>query len=191
MNRPGEGSSPDQGRGGSGAPLATAAGWVVLPLDWSARIVAAGCLSFMFGALLLNVVLRYAFGTGITWAYEIHALLLPWLVGAGIVIAAARMRHIEVSLIADLLPPHARLAVALLVQALLVAICVAILWTSQPILRAAQFQTLSTLGVKQVWGYASLVYAFGAMGLIAAAHLVILLTRRGNLPGADSPRSLS
>lgn len=38
---------------------------------------------------------------------------------------------------------------------------------SQPILKAPTFQTLSTLGVKQVWGHASLVCAFGAMSVNA------------------------
>ena len=37
-------------------------------------------LSFTFCALLVNVVLRYAFGSGLAWAYEIHAILFPWLV---------------------------------------------------------------------------------------------------------------
>jgi len=49
------------------------------------------------------------------------------------------------------------------------------LWSSQPILRASQFQTLSTLGIKQIWGYSSLVYAFGAMAIIAALDMVHVL----------------
>lgn len=178
------------GRGPSG-PLATWPGAVIAGLDIVSRIIAVGCLAFMFGALLLNVVLRYGFGSGIAWAYEIHALLLPWLVGAGMVIAAAGLRHIEVNLLADLLPARVQLPVALLVQGLVVVICVSVLWTGQPILRAAQFQRLSTLGITQVWGYASLVWAFGGMAVVAALHALRLLTGQARLATDPGRSSLS
>lgn len=178
------------GRGPQG-PLATLPGAVIGGLDITSRLIAVGCLGFMFAALLVNVVLRYGFGSGIAWAYEIHALLLPWLVGAGMVIAAARLRHIEVNLLADLLPAALRLPVALLAQGLVVVICLSVLWTSQPILRAAQFQRLSTLGITQVWGYASLVWAFGGMALIAALHGVRLLTGQARLATDPGQSSLS
>lgn len=141
-------------------------------LDWSGRIAAAACLGAMFVALLVNVVLRYAFGSGIAWAYEIHALLLPWLVGGGIVIAAARGRNIAITLVPDMLGPSAQRVLLLVIHATILVISISVLWSSQPILKAAQFQTLSILGVKQIWGYASLVYAFGAMAVIAAVDIL-------------------
>jgi TRAP-type C4-dicarboxylate transport system permease small subunit len=141
-------------------------------LDWSGRLIAAACLAAMFAALLANVVLRYAFGTGIAWAYEIHALLLPWLVAGGLVIASARGRNVAVTLTADLLPPRARSGLNLAIHATVLAIAASVLWSSQPILRASQFQTLSTLGIKQVWGYSSLVYAFGGIALISLLEIL-------------------
>lgn len=141
-------------------------------LDWSGRIAAAACLGALFVALLVNVVLRYAFGSGIAWAYEIHALLLPWLVAGGIVIAAARGRNIAIALLPDMLGPSMQRALLLVIHTAILVISISVLWSSQPILKAAQFQTLSTLGVKQIWGYASLVYAFGAMATIAAVDIL-------------------
>lgn len=159
------------GKGPRGPFLACAAGISTL-LDWSGRIIAAACLGVMFVALLLNVVLRYAFGSGIAWAYEIHALLLPWLVAGGIVIAAARGRNIAITLGIDLLAPGARRWLAGGIQAATVAIAASVLWSSQPILKAAQFQTLSTLGIGQIWGYSSLVYAFAGIAVIAVVDLL-------------------
>ncbi|MEO3432392.1 TRAP transporter small permease subunit [Inquilinus sp. CAU 1745] len=143
----------------------------------------------MFVALLLNVILRYAFGAGITWAYEIHALLLPWLVGGGIVIAAARGRNIAINLLPNFLRERARLRLLLVIELAILAICISVLWSSQPILKAAQFQNLSTLGIKQIWGYASLIYAFAGMALIAIADILILLSG-GNI-GDDDPSHAS
>ena len=173
MTEPGEGAQ--QGAAGRERPALRLAAGLAALLEGSGKVIAVLCLGGMFAALLTNVVLRYLFGSGIAWAYEIHALLLPWLVGGGVVVAAARGRNIAVTLLPDLLGAGSRRAVALAVQAAILAISVSVLWTSQPILRAAQFQNLSTLGITQIWGYASLVYAFAAMALIAALDILRLL----------------
>lgn len=150
-------------------------------LVWSGKIVAVLCLSLMFVALFVNVVLRYAAGSGIAWAYEIHAILLPWLVAGGLVIAAARGRNIAITLLPDALSGRARRVLLLIVELVVLIISIAVLWSSQPILKAAQFQTLSTLGIKQIWGYASLVYAFAGMAAIAFVNILRVLC------GAETP----
>jgi TRAP-type C4-dicarboxylate transport system permease small subunit len=139
----------------------------------------------MFAALFTNVVLRYALGSGIAWAYEIHALLLPWLVAGGLVVATARSGNIAVTILPGLLPDAGRRALEVAVQVAILTISVSVLWTSQPILRASQFQTLSTLGITQIWGYSSLVFAFGAMAILAAATILRVLT--GDDPAPRDP----
>jgi TRAP-type transport system small permease protein len=167
----GKGPAPERRRGRADQ-IARAARLPILVLDWTGRITAVTCLTAMFVALLVNVVLRYAFNGGIPWAYEIHALLLPWLVAGGLVMASAQGRNIAVTLLPDMLPTRLRIGVNLVIHGLVLLIAVNVLWSSQPILRASQFQTLSTLGIKQVWGYASLIYAFSALALIAALEIV-------------------
>lgn len=171
------------GRGPEG-PFPRFLARIITAIDWTGRIVAASCMAFMFVLLLLNVILRYAFGDGIAWAYEIHALLLPWLVAGGIVIATAQGRNIAVTLLPDMTPPPIQRALGIAIQLAIMAISVSVLWSSQPILRASQFQDLATLGIKQVWGYSSLVFAFGAMSVIACLE-AIRLTFGGALTDAD------
>lgn len=159
--------------------------------DIVGRIIAVGCLAVMFGLLLMNVILRYAFSTGIPMAYEIHAILLPWLVAGGLVVASAQNRNIAVTLLPRLLPLKLRWLLFAGVQVALLVIAVAVIWTGQPILRAAMVQSLSTLGVKQVWGYASVPYAFGCIAVIAACDLLRLMARDEALLNAASHDSLS
>lgn len=163
----GDHPTPRNGTEGPQWPLLRGLVGIKTALDWSGRIIAVACLVIMFAALLTSVVLRYAFGSGIPWAYEIHAILLPWLVAGGIVIAAAQARNIAITLLIDLVSPDAQRWIMVAVNIAVLIICVSVLWTSQPILKASKFQTLSTLGIKQVWGYSSLIYAFGAMAVIA------------------------
>lgn len=163
--------SPEHSKGRS-RPFFKLVRGVVTTLDWSGRLIVAICLGSMFLALLANVVLRYAFGSGIAWAYEIHALLLPWLISGGMVIASARGRNIAVTLCSDMLPHRARLFLNFAIQLVILIIAISILISSQPILKASQFQTLSTLGIKQVWGYSSIAFAFGAMAIIASLEIL-------------------
>ncbi|GAA0285139.1 TRAP transporter small permease [Rhodovulum strictum] len=186
---PGQPGAPPREKGGRQRPLLLrGAQGLVTILEWSGKLIAVATLGVMFGALLVNVVLRYAFGTGIPWAYEIHAVLLPWLVAGGIVIAAARSRNIAISLLPDLTPARYQRFLLLAVEIAIVTIAASVLWSSQPILRASSFQTLSTLGIKQVWGYSSLVYAFGGMVVIGAMNILQLL---GGIdrPGPDPART--
>lgn len=175
MTRRGHRASLRGDAAGARSPLLRGVEGAIGVLDFSGRLIAVTLLGVMFLALLANVVLRYAFGSGIAWAYEIHALLLPWVVAGGMVIAAARGRSITVTLLPDMVGPQATRLLALLAQAAVVAICVGVVTSSPPILRASRFQTLSTLGVTQIWGYASLIYAFAGMGLIAALEALRLL----------------
>lgn len=166
-------ASPD--RQGGVSPLLRAADALTLLVTLTGKLIAVACLSVMFVALLVNVVLRYGFSGGIAWAYEIHALLLPWLVAGGVVVAAAQGANIAVTLLPGVLGPRVARALLALVQVLILVIAVSVLVSSQPILRASQFQTLSTLGIRQIWGYASLIFAFGGMAVIAALDLIRVL----------------
>lgn len=179
-------SRQEGGKRPKGLFLAVAEG-LVSTLDWSGRLIAVVCLGVMFAALFVNVVLRYMLGSGITWAYEIHAILLPWLVAGGIVIATARGRHVAVSLLSSLLSGRALSVLVLIIQSAILVISLSILWSSQPILKASTFQTLATLGIKQVWGYSSLAYAFGAMAVIAGLEILQILA--GKPPANQTPEA--
>jgi len=85
----------------------------------------------IFLILVANTVLRYATGTSLQWANEVPELLFPWLVMAGVVLAATHGAHITTSFLMDALPAAARrvvgtlgwLAVAVLYATLATATC--------------------------------------------------------------------
>ena len=160
-------------------------------VEWSGRIVSSLCLATLFVALLMNVCLRYLFNSGLTWAYELHALLLPWLVAGGILIAAAKGRNIAITLLPEMLSMSAQRYMLFAVEIAAIVIAVNVLWSSTPILRAAEYQSYSTLPLKQIWGYASLIYAFVGMALIAAIDILRLLAGQDLLDHDPSHASLS
>jgi TRAP-type C4-dicarboxylate transport system permease small subunit len=79
------------------------------------RCIGAACrgvlyltLGVVFVILSANVALRYAAGTSIAWASELPELMFPWMIMAGVVLAAQHGSHIAVVLVTQKLAPAAR-----------------------------------------------------------------------------------
>jgi len=58
----------------------------------------------IFVILCANTALRYATGTSLQWANEVPELLFPWLVMAGVVLAAQQGAHIATTFLMEALP---------------------------------------------------------------------------------------
>ncbi|HQR21864.1 MAG TPA: TRAP transporter small permease subunit, partial [Burkholderiaceae bacterium] len=78
--------------------------------------VCAAILYLTFGAIFCilcsDVVLRYFSGSSLRWASEIPELLFPWLVMAGVVLAAQHGAHIATTFLADAVKGKVRRAIA-------------------------------------------------------------------------------
>ncbi|MBQ0932286.1 TRAP transporter small permease [Ideonella sp. 4Y16] len=68
--------------------------------------------SMIFVILVANTVLRYLTGSSLQWANEVPELLFPWLVMAGVVIAAQQGAHIATTFLMEALPATGRRVVA-------------------------------------------------------------------------------
>lgn len=60
--------------------------------------------SVIFVILCANTVLRYATGSSLQWGNEVPELLFPWLVMAGVVLAAQHGAHITTGFLMEKLP---------------------------------------------------------------------------------------
>lgn len=65
----------------------------------------------IFVILTANTVLRYVSGSSLQWANELPELLFPWLVMAGVVLAAERGAHIATVFLMEAVPHQVRRAV--------------------------------------------------------------------------------
>jgi TRAP-type C4-dicarboxylate transport system permease small subunit len=62
----------------------------------------------IFVILAANTILRYATGASLQWANEVPELLFPWMVMAGVVLAAQHGAHITTSFLMEKLSGSAR-----------------------------------------------------------------------------------
>lgn len=156
-------------------------------INLSGAAIVVVTLVTMFGAILSNVILRYFFGGGITWAYEIPAILFPWSIAGGMVMASAQRRHIAVDIFAGILPVPVRRILAITVNLFVSLISVGVVYYSIPIIKASQYSRLAETGIPQIYGYSSLLYAFSmiaVLGLLTALEYALGYRAYANEPTA-------
>lgn len=87
-------------------------------------------LAVMTLLTFVQVVLRYAFNTGMFWALEATLYMFGWLVLIGISYGIRTHSHIGVDLLAKSLPPMPRRAIGLLITALSLLYTALMFWGS-------------------------------------------------------------
>jgi TRAP-type C4-dicarboxylate transport system permease small subunit len=83
------------------------------------KIAVALCLAAMVVLVFSNVVLRYAFNSGIATSEELSRWLLVWLTFLGAVVALRQHAHLGVDTLVRALPPRGRLICFVLSYALM------------------------------------------------------------------------
>jgi TRAP-type C4-dicarboxylate transport system permease small subunit len=78
-------------------------------VEWLMALALAVMVVLIFG----NVVLRYAFNSGIAWAEEVSRLMFVWLIFLGAILALRRHAHLGVELLQARLPRAVRRACAI------------------------------------------------------------------------------
>jgi len=72
------------------------------------RVVLWISTTVIFTILVANTVLRYTTGSSLQWAKEVPELLFPWMVMAGVVLAAQHGAHIATTFLVDALSSAVR-----------------------------------------------------------------------------------
>lgn len=88
------------------------------------EVLVVANLATMTFLVFLNVVLRYAWNSGITLSEELSRILFVWLTFLGAVLALARDEHVAMHLFVDKMPPRLRAYWPLMIDALLLALSV-------------------------------------------------------------------
>jgi TRAP-type C4-dicarboxylate transport system permease small subunit len=88
----------------------------------------AAMLVAMLGMVLLNVILRYGFGTGISASEELSRTLFVWITFIGAVVATREGTHLSVDSLVAHLPHGGRVVCAVLSELIVVGCCGLIFW---------------------------------------------------------------
>jgi TRAP-type transport system small permease protein len=131
-------------------------------LEW----LIAGCLAVMVVMVFGNVVLRYAFNSGIATSEELARLAFVWLVFMGAVVALRERGHIGIDMVVSRLPVGGK-RLCFVINHLIV------LWLLWLLGEGSWQQTL--IGLDSTLPVTGLpVAAFSAAGLVTAAAMAVL-----------------
>ena len=133
------------------------------------RLFIAACLAVMVVLVFGNVVLRYAFNSGITVSEELSRWLFVWLTFVGAVVALREHKHLGMDSVVSRLPVWARKASFILSNALMLY-CVYLFF------RGSWDQTIINIGnmapatgISSGWFY----YSVGIFFSVMAAALLL------------------
>ncbi|WP_439618167.1 TRAP transporter small permease [Shinella sp.] len=152
---------------------------------WGLKAVIAALLAGMVVLVFGNVVLRYAFNTGITYSEELSRLFFVWLTFLGAVVAIREHGHLGVDSLLRRLPPGGAKIAVLAGQALM-------LWAIWLMISGSWTQTLINLHVSApatgismgVFYGAGLAFGIPAL-LLVLADMVGVLTGRIDVTTAE------
>jgi TRAP-type C4-dicarboxylate transport system permease small subunit len=82
-------------------------------IDWAAIAVFTG----IFACIFMQVILRYAFDSPLTWSEELARYLMIWCAFLGWVIASRHDSHLAMTYVIDKAPRRARAAVRITIEA--------------------------------------------------------------------------
>jgi TRAP-type C4-dicarboxylate transport system permease small subunit len=151
------------------------------------RAIGAACravlyvtLAVVFVILSANVALRYVAGTSLASASELPELLFPWMIMAGVVLAAQQGSHIAIVIVTQKLKASRRWVLAagsLVVAGLYAALAV----TAWPLMEIAADEHSPILQVPGSVSVGCLVLGFAVLSLVTLCRLPAVWA------GADAP----
>lgn len=157
------------------------------------RAIGAACrgvlyltLGVVFVILSANVGLRYVAGTSLASASELPELLFPWMIMAGVVLAAQHGSHIAVVILTQKLGASRRWVLAggaLTVAALYAALAI----TAWPLMEIAADERSPILQVPGSVSVGCLMLGFALLALVTLTKLPALWTGVEAPHGHDEP----
>lgn len=149
-----------------------------------AEALMALMLAIMVVLVLGNVILRYAFNSGIAASEDISRFLFIWMIFIGAIIGVKEKTHLGMDAIVKMLPRSGKIAFAIVSHVLMLAMVVLLLigcWNQM-----AQNQEIMAMGAVEYplsWMYASGFVGSLGCGAFLFANLVRLL--RGRMSEED------
>lgn len=144
------------------------------------EIAIVACLAVMAVLVFGNVVLRYAFNSGIAVSEELSRLLFVWLIFLGAILASVQRAHIGFDGLVERLPLAGRKVLVVLTGALMLWACGMFLVGGWAQTRINLENAYPVLGISYGWLY-GVALVFGA-GMALAIVSNIWRTLRGPEP---------
>jgi len=141
----------------------------------SLNVLLVALLGIMFTIVLMNVILRYGFNSGLTWSEELARFMFVWMIFIGAIIAMKDDSHLKVMILVEKLPPYMRRAASIVVELALLYIVWLMLEGGWKITAINTTSKAPALGVPMSVLYLSSVVAAIGMAIVILNRLYKLV----------------
>jgi len=145
----------------------TAPGWIERAVGGVCRAVLWVSTVAIFVILVGNTVLRYTRGSSLQWANEVPELLFPWLVMAGVVLAAQQGSHIATTFMMEALPAAGRRVLATVSWVVVAALYATLAVATLRMLEVVHDEKSPILGLPGSITYACVMVGMALLALLA------------------------
>lgn len=127
------------------------------------EIVGGFFLTITTLVVILNVILRYFFNTGLFWVEEVATTAFVWSVFIGCAAAYKRGMHIGIDVLTRLLPDSIQPAIEVVVHLLMIVINGYIFYLSIIFTRASAIKPTPVLDISSAWVSSAIMVGFALM----------------------------
>jgi len=143
------------------------------------RFVLYATTVLLFGILAINVFLRYLSSTSLKAGGEAPELIFPWMVMAGVVLAAQYGTHISIVWFLEKIPVPARRIVIMINSLILVIAYGALAWGAITLMPIVSSERTPVLGVPSSVTYSCFLVAFILLMLTSLTQAVRMYITKG------------
>lgn len=134
--------------------------------------LSAAFLTVTVLVVIINVILRYGFRSGLFWVEEVATVSFIWSVFVGAAAAYRHKMHIGIDLITSLFPERVRELLSIIINLLMVLINGYIVYLSFLFIQANRLKRTPVLNVPAMYVNAAITVGFGLMTVHAVQFLI-------------------
>ena len=135
------------------------------------EIVSAAFLSVTVSVVIINVVLRYGFRSGLFWVEEVATTAFIWSIFVGAAAVYKRKMHIGIDLITRLFPESVRRFIVVIIDAMMITINSYVCYLSVLIIQSNRLKTTPVLNIPALYVNMAITVGFGLITLHALYFL--------------------
>lgn len=137
------------------------------------KILVGIIVGTMFLAIILQVILRYVFHTGLSWPEELTKFLMAWMTFIGSAIAIKQTEHINVELFINKFSKSIQFYLRLLIRILLLAFVGLLIYIGYTFVISSIAFTSNAMGISLLWPRLSISVG----GLLMVIHIIHFIIR--------------
>ena len=135
-------------------------------------ILASTCIIITTSLVMLNVIMRYFFKTGIYWSEEVATACFVWSVFIGAAAGYKHKAHVGVDMLVNLCPPTLKKIIIIVVDLILLLINGYITYNAVIYLSLSYKKPTPVLGISTAYISSSILVSFALMTIYAVYFLI-------------------